>query len=208
MDVHSGAGDDAATLRGEVAWWRGLAAALLVAGSAVSFLLVREVRSHKADNARFEELQKQVDAVGGSLLGSRVEDLVLIDVAGVAASTSFASSPMSLIVLLSEHCPACETSAPAWAQVEAKLGGEGVPARLVVVNAALPPTDHPRWAGLAPHAVPDAGGTWLRRVPGVPAGVLVDSAGVVRRLWMRPIAGSEVDDVVQEALREVARPPG
>ncbi|MFO0831484.1 MAG: hypothetical protein U0637_06535 [Phycisphaerales bacterium] len=196
-----------AALRGEALWWRAVAVLLLVLGGVMALLLVREVRSHRADNERFEVLQRQVEALGGTLLGQRVDDLTLVGPGGEVLQTSFAGGPCTLVVLLSEHCGACEASAPAWAQVTAKLGAEGVRTCMVVSDSGSPPQALARWAGLAPHAARDAERTWLRQVPGVPAGVLVDSGGVVRRLWLRPISGEDVEGVVGAVRQELAAPP-
>lgn len=195
-----------AALKSELGWWRSLAIMMLVVGGIVAFLLVREVRSHRADNARLDVLQRQIEAMGGTLLGSRVDDLALVDAAGGTGSTAFADTPMSLVVLLSTQCPSCEASAPAWAQIAGKLAREGVPTRMIVVDAGGAPQDAPKWAGLTPHGVRDAERTWLREVPGVPAGVLVDNAGVVRRVWLKQLDASEVDRVVAGVVGDLKAP--
>ncbi|HEX2837075.1 MAG TPA: hypothetical protein VHN77_03000 [Phycisphaerales bacterium] len=192
-----------AALKGELGWWRSLAIVMLIVGGGVAFLLLREVRSHRADNAQLDVLQKQIEAMGGTLLGSRVDDLALVDAAGAIGSTAFAGSPLSLVVLLSTQCPSCEATAPAWAQIAGKLEQEGVPTRMIVVDAVGAPQDAPRWAGLTPHGVRDAERTWLREVPGVPAGVLVDSTGVVRRVWLRQLDASEVDRIVAGVVSDL-----
>ncbi len=193
-------------LRGEAAWWRGLAIALLVVGAVVAWLLVREVRSHNSDNARIDVLQKQIEAMGSVLRGTRVEDLTLLGAQGSRNSTVFDAAPLTLVVLLSNHCTACETAAPAWAQVVARLSSEGVPSWMIVTDPGNVVEDSSRWAGLAPYSVPDADRTWLRGVPGVPSAVLVDQHRVVRATWLRPIGPSDVDGVVQVVREELLKP--
>lgn len=205
-DAPQDATAEVAAMKGELQWWRSLAVVMLLVGGVVAFLLVREVRSHRADNARLDVLQKQVEAMGGTLLGARVDDLMLVDAAGGTGSTGFADSPMSLVVLLSTRCPSCEASAPAWAHVAAKLELEGVPTRMIVVDAGGAPQDAPKWAGLTPHGVRDAERTWLREVPGVPAGVLVDGGGVVRRVWLRQLDAAEVGRIVAAVMGDLRAP--
>ncbi len=196
-----------AELRGEVVWWRALAITALVVGATVAFLLVREVRSHRADNARMDVLQQQIQAMGNVLKGSRVDDLPMVGVDGGATRTDFASAPLTLIILLSGHCAACESAAPAWAQVAARAAREGIVTWVVVIDAGERPEDSLRWAGMTPWAVPGAERTWMRGVPGVPAAVLVDSAGVVRETWVRPIGPAEVEGVVASVQLELQRRP-
>lgn len=196
-----------ATLRSEVAWWRGLSIAMLVVGVAVAFLLVREVRSHNTDNARMDVLQKQIDAMGKVLKDTRVEDLTLVNAQGEAASTDFSSAPLTLVILLSNHCSACESSAPAWAMVSSQAQAEGVPTRMIVTDAGAKPEPSQRWAGLVPHIARDAERTWLRDIPGVPSGVLVDSGGVVRQTWVRPLSPADVEGVVASVKLELQRVP-
>jgi len=106
----------------------------------------------------------------------------------------------TLMLIFSTSCGACEVTFPIWEQVVAGLAEESK-VRVVGVQ-----TDAPREApqdsgGLMTEALTfpvslvdyDASPI-MARIPGVPATVLVDAAGIVEKVWF----GAPEEDVIEE----------
>lgn len=89
----------------------------------------------------------------------------------------------TLLYLFSASCGSCETVMPRVAALSARHTPAGVECFAIQIDANAPDDLDHTDLGLAVRGVHDAPRTWLRRVPLVPAMVLIDHDGVLVRAW-------------------------
>lgn len=157
-----------------------------IALSVLVFLLARENRRLKADLSQAAAGQMPADSLKP---GDAVEPLALVADGGKPSRLDFsAEGPRTLLLVFSTHCPACEKTLPIWNDLLAS----GLPRDLRAVGVR---TDREK-AGAATGTVLTAGLHFpvfapqdpspplLGKIPYIPAAVLLDSRGLVVKVWV------------------------
>lgn len=162
--------------------------------AAVNVGLVLNKRSLEGEVTR---LMEAVHASGQPPLveGERLPALSTWDASGQAVDVARSSEhTVTLLLVSSDSCGVCETARPVWRELAERAQGSHVRVLELVVDA---PADS--LAGReAPYPVLRAGAdVWAltSRMPGIPAALLVDDTGDVRRAFY-----GEVQDGLREAV--------
>jgi thiol-disulfide isomerase/thioredoxin len=152
-------------------------------------LLARENRSLKAElvaasrEAPAEALQP----------GDRLGSLTLVNEEGATKALDFdGGGDRTLLLVFSPDCPACEATFPVW-----EFLVEGTPPALRVVGLSVGEEPPPSLA-FPVFTLPDAERESLRRVPLVPATLLVDGSGQVVRAWYGMLETEDEDALLFE----------
>jgi len=156
----------------------------------------RPGRSRRLLAAQNLALKRHIAALASSPLAGALESgdtlgaLALVDVAGASRPLEFAPDlgPTLLLVFTAE-CPACLETIPIWNEALASLRGD----RPRVIGVQLDaPSRRAEVPGPFPvFAVDRAASAALDKIPGVPATVLVDTTGVVERVWFGVLDGEK-----------------
>lgn len=171
----------------------------------LTFLLARQNRTLKARLAEESRLAtRQADALKP---GDLVKPFAVVDGSGHKSTIGFGEGEAKTILLVfSSTCPACQETIPRW---KAILGSGSTGAvRILGVQ-----TDHPdpskSAAALVLPALPfpvyseESPGTELmKKVPYIPATVVVDAKGVVAQAWFG-VPTSEQEEELRQVLATV-----
>lgn len=99
---------------------------------------------------------------------------------------------VTVLLLVSGGCDICTHSFPYFHALAESLSGEGMRFATVQVDAhAVSELKHGGTASAPSCAVESAEDTWLRRAPMVPAVVVVDAAGVVRKTYFGELSARQ-----------------
>lgn len=175
----------AAAARGGGGMHRVFTGFLVIACSALAVLVVMLA----SQNAELKEQiaaasrAPSVDALGE---GDAVGPVGLVDARGGETELRFdEAGPATLVLVVSGTCDFCARTVPVWNGLFAGLPPERL--RVVGIEVGGPPggTASLGYGLRVPlHTAPGAGSTWLRRIPMVPAAVLVNPGGVVAKVWL------------------------
>ena len=162
--------------------WFTVALAVLCAGlAAVDVGLV--IRNRRLQE-RVDELTEIVAAATRPVLveGDPLPAVPLLDAAGQPAELEALAAGRPLLLFVSSHaCGYCDEVRPVWDQVARASAGTGLDVLELILDGAPgeprgEAAPYPQWT------LVEGGQAFAVRVPGVPAAILVDGAGTVRRI--------------------------
>lgn len=112
--------------------------------------------------------------------------------------------PGTVLFLFSGACGACDQALPLFASLAARHGPSGLECIAVQIDASGPDALAHTDMGVTVRGIPGAERTWLRRVPLVPAILIIDHDGVLIRAWF----GAPDEPQWAEIEHEVAKLSG
>jgi peroxiredoxin len=166
-------------------------------------LLARENRSLKARLAADSHLAlEQADALKP---GDLVKPFPVLDGAGQESTIGFGEGEAGTILLVfSSTCPACQETIPRWTAVLGSVPRGAVRIVAVQTDRADPHTN------AAAHVLPalpfpiyspaGSGAEVLKKVPFIPATVILDAKGVVTQAWFG-VPTEEQEEALLRALK-------
>lgn len=160
---------------------------LLLATLALSLLvllLMRQNRNLRSETVALRQLTGEAALPKGEMLAS-------LDTFAPASSDTPAPDAMTFIdgrlgtflYLFSSSCGSCETVMPRVAALSTRHTPSGVECFAIQIDANTPEDLTHTNFGLPVRGVHEAPRTWLRRIPLVPALVLIDHNGVLIHAW-------------------------
>ncbi|MBX3315480.1 MAG: hypothetical protein KF902_01305 [Phycisphaeraceae bacterium] len=158
---------------------------LLVATLTLSILvllLMRQNRNLRSETTALRQLTGEAALPRGEMLAS------LETFASASSDTPDAMAFLdgrlgTFLYLFSSSCGSCETIMPRVAALSARHTPSGVECFAIQIDANAPADLAHTDLGLPVRGVYEAPRTWLRRVPLVPALVLIDHNGVLIHAW-------------------------
>jgi hypothetical protein len=172
-------------------------ATLTVLLTAGLFLQIRRTRQLEA---ALTEMTRQRARERGLAEGAALAPGTLLDPAGALVPLRFDDTVGTLLLFHAAGCGACTTTRPLWLSAVAEAARPDVRVLSVQTDGA---TERIDLEGLPPSlAVPLPPEGWLAALPAVPATLLVDSAGVLRRGWYGELDGPTRAELVR-ALAEL-----
>lgn len=147
-------------------------------------LLMRQNRNLRSETAALRQLTGESSLPKGELLAS-------LDTFAPPSSDTPTPDAMAFIdgrlgtflYLFSSSCGSCETIMPRVAALSARHTPSGVECFAIQIDANAPADLAHTDLGLPVRGVHEAPRTWLRRIPLVPALVLIDHNGVLIHAW-------------------------
>jgi peroxiredoxin len=181
---------------------------LMVACAALSVLVVLLAMQNL-------KLKKQIAAGGGHAAEEAVKpgesfgNLTLKDAAGSGRPLEFGQGEeRTLLLVFSVHCPACEQTFPVWDDLVRGLGSPpGL--RIVGVQTDRPDPDADPGSTVTASFPYDVFGLdyehsdAMKHIPYIPATVVLDTKGVVEKVWFGLLTEDSVEEV-REAVGAVA----
>jgi hypothetical protein len=132
--------------------------------------------------------------------GDRLGPLALVDGEGTTETLTFERGEgRTLLLLFSPDCPACQAIWPFW-----EFLVDGAPRGLRVVGLCTG-GDPPTARTFPVFTLPDPGRGSLRKVPLVPATLLVDGEGRIVRAWYGVLA-AEDETTLLDLVAEISPP--
>ena len=189
-------------------FWKAFIGFLMVACAALCMQVIwltREIRSlHSAGSEAVESA-----GAAGLTIGERLTTLTPMGLAptdGAANPLDFADGrPGTLLVLVGGACETCTLTLPYFNTLRGMWADSGVEFVGVELDATDPAQlHHTAHAEFPMLCVEHGEKTWLRRVPLVPAAVLIDNQGVVRRTWFGVLSARQQQELA-EALEGARR---
>ncbi|MBL8745777.1 MAG: hypothetical protein JNK58_05395 [Phycisphaerae bacterium] len=173
-----------------------------VACVVLSILLLRATAANRALQHSFSEAIEKVGSAGLAV-GEQVESLSIAGMKGgeslpvpSAALTFGDGRTGTLLLLMSGGCDTCTFSIPYFSRIAALAETMGLVAVGVQLDAASEADfKYGGETGFPVVAVKDSPRTWLRRVPIVPAIVLLDAEGGVKKTYFGELSPKQQDDV-------------
>lgn len=166
---------------------------LLVATLALSLLVVllmRQNRNLRSETVALRQLTGEAALPRGEMLASLE---TFPPPAPAAADPTPTDSPDAMafldgrlgtfLYLFSASCGSCETMMPRVAAISARHTPSGIECFAIQIDAKAPADLAHTDLGLPVRGVYEAPRTWLRRIPLVPALVLIDHNGVLIHAW-------------------------
>ncbi len=152
--------------------------------SLLALLLMRQNRNLRSETAALRQLTGEAALPTGEMLAS-------LDTFAPASSDTPTPDAMSFLdgrlgtflYLFSSSCGSCETIMPRVAALSARHTPSGVECFAIQIDANAPADLAHTDLGLPVRGVYEAPRTWLRRIPLVPALVLIDHNGVLIHAW-------------------------
>lgn len=152
--------------------------------SILVLLLMRQNRNLRSETAALRQLTGESSLPKGEMLAS-------LDTFAPPFSDTPAPDAMAFIdgrlgtflYLFSASCGSCETIMPRVAALSARHTPSGVECFAIQIDANTPQDLAHTDLGLPVRGVYEAPRTWLRRIPLVPALVLIDHNGVLIHAW-------------------------
>lgn len=168
---------------------------LLLATLALSLLvllLMRQNRNLRSETAALRQLTGESSLPKGEMLAS-LDTFAPPQPASAGADPSLTDTPDAMafldgrlgtfLYLFSSSCGSCETIMPRVAALSARHTPSGVECFAIQIDANAPADLAHTDLGLPVRGVYEAPRTWLRRIPLVPALVLIDHNGVLIQAW-------------------------
>jgi len=156
------------------------------------------------------DLRAQIDAIARRVPadalkpGETVTPLEMIGAAGAARRLSFGDGAAPTVVfMIGAQCGYCEDTIPRYAKAVSDAGAAGLRVVCIQFDAGSISDLKPTPPALPAFVVPDGRGTWLGRVPMVPAAVVINPKGVVQYVWFGQMDDAQADALLT-ALLEVA----
>lgn len=173
-----------------------------VACAVLCLLLLRANAANRALQRSFSEAIEKVGSAGLAV-GEEVDSLEVVAVRGGEALpvpsgvlTFGDGRTGTLLLLMSGGCETCKFSIPYFARLAGLAETRGLVAVGVQVDAAAEgDLKYDGAAGFPIAVVKDSAHTWLRRVPIVPAVVLIDARGGVTKTYFGELSPKQQDDV-------------
>jgi hypothetical protein len=167
--------------------------------------LRREVTRLRGEVAvRPAQLPEAMTKAGGGavVVGESVPDLVAVDCDGAAVlvngsnALAFRDGRFATIMLAtSGDCDACGYSLPAFDVLARENIATGVTVVGVQINAMKGEELKSSPGNLPMVMVPDAANSWLRRIPMVPAVIVIDGQGAVRQTWFGTLSAAQQEEL-------------
>lgn len=135
--------------------------------------------------------------------GDALSPITAVGADGAPVTLTFRGPRPTVVFLIAGKCPYCEQTIPVWQEViAATRATEAGKVDLVTLqtDARRAADLKPLSGGLTPRLVPEQAGTWLLRVPISPGAMLVDTSGVVRRVWFGMPSERDREELVQALL--------
>jgi len=110
----------------------------------------------------------------------------------------------TIILATSGGCQTCEASLPAFDLLARTHADQGIVVTAIQIDAMKLSELKPAPPSLPIVMVNDAPSTWLRRIPLVPAVIVIDSQGAVRQTWFGALSAlqqGELDELIAQAKR-------
>ena len=168
-----------------------------IALAVLVIVLARQNRQLKMGMGAVSAPQMPPDALK---TGDRVEPFVLVGEAGRKDRLEFTpNGPKTLLLVFSSHCPACEKTLPVWGEFLASAKPSGF--RTIGIETDRP-GDAPDVSGIVPAAmgfpifsVENPEPPVMRKLPYIPATVLLDGNGLVVRVWFGIPSKEQLDEL-------------
>lgn len=178
----------------------------VVACVALSVLVLLLLRENRRLNAFFSEALEGVGSTG-LVAGERPPalDLLARKPADDSNPLDFADGRRATILLLTNgSCESCAFSLPYFNALAESWAAQAVVAAEIQIDAASPETlAHPGSSVLPAVAVRDPFKTWLRRVPMVPAALLLDADGALVKAYYGELSPRQQTEL-QHAIERLA----
>ncbi len=168
-----------------------------IALAVLVIVLARQNRQLKMAMAGVPGPQVPPDALK---TGDQVEPFALLGEAGRKDRLEFpVNGPKTLLLVFSTHCPACEKTLPVWDEFLAAIKSPGL--RTIGIETDRPGSS-PDVSGLLPAAlrfpvfsVEKPEPPVMRRLPYIPATVLLDGNGRAVRVWFGIPTKEQLDEL-------------
>lgn len=189
-------------------FWKAFIGFLMVACAGLCFQVLWLVRENRSLQHAASEAVESAGAAGLTI-GERLTTLTPM---GFAPSTDAANPldfadgrPATLLVLVGGACETCTLTLPYFNTLRSMWADAGIEFVGVELDATDPAQLHHTAHAQFPMVCVEHGEkTWLRRVPLVPAAVLVDNQGVVRRTWFGVLSARQQEELAA-ALEEARK---
>lgn len=172
----------------------------------VVVMLVRSTGRLRADNAALaaelasaQDKLKQILTKDALAPGEALPPLTLLGLDGARVERRFDGGQRSTAVFVASlACDACEATGAHWATIIDELP-EPWDAIVVYLDGPPTPTDPLAHLPADRFGAPEARVTALRRIPLVPATILVGADGVIERIWFGPLTEEDAHEVIMSA---------
>jgi hypothetical protein len=130
--------------------------------------------------------------------GDSLEAMTLLDEGGEKVELDFGGeNGRTVLLVFSVHCPACEKTLPVWSEMFARAPASG--ARVIGIQLDMPADE----GGLLTPSLPfpvfgveRSDVDPLKKVPYIPATVVLEGNGVVEKVWFGILSGEDQDDIL------------
>lgn len=185
-----------------ITWFTGFLVLATLALSVLVVVLARNNRQLRAEAVALRQLAGDSALFPGELLASldsfappTAPNTTPTDGSALPASNDAAQNaldlvdgrPGTILLLYSGACGACDVVMPRFAALAARHGASGVACYAIQIDAKAPADLTHTNLGVDVRGVPGAERSWLRRIPLVPAIVILDHEGaLVRGIYGAP----------------------
>lgn len=161
----------------------------------LTFGLFFQLRRTRELEAALTEMTRLRARAVGLAEGTVLAPATLLDPSGSPIPLRFDDTVGTLLLFHAAGCGACGTTRPLWATAVSEAARPDVRVLVVQTDGATQRVD---LEGLPPSlAVPLPPEGWLGALPAVPATLLLDSAGVLRRAWFEELDAAARAELVQ-----------
>jgi hypothetical protein len=172
-------------------WYSIFLSVISLALAVLVVLLVVQNRNFKRENG---ELRQQLAQGGrpGLAAGEMLTPFALADASGTPAPVPVGDGRRRLLLVFTSTCPHCAHAMPIWRDLMAGGAGglEVVGLQLDAGSANAKPIDTLPFPVMSPGSSPPS---FLEKLNGVPASIIVDGSGKIEKLIYGPPEGKDLD---------------